>query len=193
MRHHVAPRLATPHATGPHHPPATLARTARQPDDAHMTSARPGRWAAEIEGDFVVFLIGARPSRWRMLRAFKDLGGRRGMFHMLDVLSKDPDSGLLHYEVAGPFGACIVQYWRSFDHLERFATTPDPHRDAWQTYWRRVGRDNRSGIWHETFLVRAGEYEAIYANMPPRGLAVAGEMIPLAESRSARQRLKHRA
>lgn len=157
-----------------------------------MTKARPGRWAAEIEGDFVVFLIGARPGAWRPLRALRDLGGRRGMFHMLDRLSKDPDSGLLHYEASGPYNAVVVQYWRSFEHLERFANTPDPHRDVWQRYWRRVGKANRSGIWHETFLVRAGDYEAIYANMAPRGLAVAGEMVPLTQSRTARQRLKHR-
>ena len=31
------------------------------------------------------------------------------------------------------------------------------------------------GIWHETFRVRAGEYEAIYGNMPRFGLAAAGE------------------
>ena len=30
------------------------------------------------------------------------------------------------------------------------------------------------GIWHETYLVRAGGYEAIYGNMPRIGLAAAG-------------------
>ncbi len=158
-----------------------------------MSDVRAGRWTAEIEGDFVVFLIGARPSRWRVLRALRDLGGRRGMFHMLKVLSEDPDSGLLGYEMPGAFGTYIVQYWRSFEDLERFANTPDPHRDAWQNYWRRVGKDVRTGIWHETFLVRAGEYEAVYGNMPPIGLAKAASMVPLAQARSARQRLKHRA
>ena len=154
-----------------------------------MSDVRAGRWTAEIE----VFLIGARRSRWRVLRALRDLGGRRGMFHMLKVLSEDPDSGLLGYEMPGAFGTYIVQYWRSFEDLERFANTPDPHRDAWQNYWRRVGKDVRTGIWHETFLVRAGEYEAVYGNMPPIGLAKASSMVPLAQARSARQRLKHRA
>ena len=155
-----------------------------------MTAARQGRWAADIEGDFVVFLIGARPSKLRLLRALRDLGGRKGMFHMLDVLTKDRNSGLLHWERAG---TTIIQYWRSFEHLERFANAPDPHKDAWQRYWKRVGKDNRTGIWHETFLVRAGEYEAIYANMPPMGLARAGDMVPLKESRTARQRLREKA
>jgi hypothetical protein len=35
------------------------------------------------------------------------------------------------------------------------------------------------GIWHETYRVRAGEYEAIYGNMPRVGLAGAGELVPV--------------
>ena len=48
----------------------------------------------------------------------------------------------------------------------------------------------RTGIWHETYLVRAGEYEAIYGNMPPFGLGKAGRLVPLSESSSARHRIK---
>jgi hypothetical protein len=41
------------------------------------------RMAAEIDGDFVVFLIGARPNDpLHLLRSYVDLGGRRGMRHM---------------------------------------------------------------------------------------------------------------
>ena len=69
------------------------------------------------------------------------------------------------------FGLTNVQYWRSFEHLERFAADKDdPHASVMRQYWKRVGKSARSGIWHETFLVRAGEYEAIYGNMPPTGL-----------------------
>jgi hypothetical protein len=46
------------------------------------------------------------------------------------------------------------------------------------------------GIWHETFLVRAGEYEAIYDNMPPYGLGKAGDLVPLSADATARKRLK---
>jgi hypothetical protein len=38
--------------------------------------------------------------------------------------------------------------------------------------------------------VRAGEYEAVYANMPPFGLGKAGKLVPLQESSSARSRVK---
>jgi hypothetical protein len=143
---------------------------------------------AEIGGDFVVFLIGFRINRWRdVLRAPLDLGGRRGMQHMLKYLSERPEKGLLAYEMGVP---TIVQYWRSFAHLEAFARdTEDPHLEAWRTYWRRVGRSDRTGIWHETYLVRAGEYEAVYGNMPPRGLGKAGRLIPMADAVRARDRL----
>jgi hypothetical protein len=82
-----------------------------------------------------------------------------------------PEKGLLAYEMNFP---TIVQYWRSFDHLEAFARSEgDPHLAAWRQYWRRVGKSDRSGIWHETYLVQAGQYEAIYGNMPPRWLGKA--------------------
>jgi hypothetical protein len=110
---------------------------------------------------------------------------------MLQELSADPDSGLLGYEMS-TFGGLIVQYWRSYEHLERFANDHGSHTAAWRTYWKRVGRDTGTGIWHETYLVRAGDHEAIYANMPPFGLGKAGTLVPMAEGTTARQRLKRR-
>jgi hypothetical protein len=38
--------------------------------------------------------------------------------------------------------------------------------------------------------VRAGEYEAIYGNMPPHGLGKAGRLVPTSEASSARERMK---
>jgi hypothetical protein len=121
------------------------------------------------------------------LRAFKDLGGSKGMRAMLKYLTEHPEKGLLGYETAG---FTVIQYWRSFEHLEAFAKDKDdPHLEAWRNYWQRVGKSGRTGIWHETFLVRAGEYEAIYGNMPPIGLGKAGRLVTVAEARSARERI----
>lgn len=155
-----------------------------------MTDVKQGRWTAAIEGDFVVFLIGARPQKLRLLRSIRDLGGRRGMQHMLNYLMEHPEKGLLGYEMAG-LGTIIVQYWRSFEALEAFAKDrDDPHLDVWRSFWRRVGKSGRTGIWHETYLVKAGEYEAVYGNMPPFGLGKASTLVPLGESVGARQRLR---
>jgi hypothetical protein len=155
-----------------------------------MAEVQQGRWTAEIEGDFVVFIIGARINSWRhVVSAIRDLGGRRGMNHMLKYLTEHPERGLLGFET---MGFANVQYWRSFEHLEAFAKdVDDPHLDVWRNYWRRVGKNPRTGIWHETFLVRDGEYEAVYANMPARGLAKASKMVSVAESSTARRRLKN--
>jgi Domain of unknown function (DUF4188) len=154
-----------------------------------MANTSGRRMMAEIDGDFVVFLIGARLNTFHLLQTFRDLGGRRGMKHVLDYLTAHPDKGLLGYQMGLP---TIVQYyWRSFDHLEAFANdTSDPHTAAWRNYWKRVGSSTRTGIWHETYLVRAGEYEAIYGNMPPFGLGKAGRLVPVAEGKTARERFR---
>jgi hypothetical protein len=65
-----------------------------------------------------VFLIGARFNSFHLLKTVLDLGGRRGMKHMLDYLVAHPDKGLLGYQMGLP---TIVQYWRSFEHLEAYA------------------------------------------------------------------------
>jgi hypothetical protein len=153
-----------------------------------MADIKQGRWTAEIEGDFVVFIIGARVnSKWQAFRSFNDLGGKRSMNYMLKYLTEHPEKGMLGYQT---LGFANVQYWRSFEHLEAFAKdAEDPHLEPWRKFWKRV-KDGRTGIWHETFLVRNGEYEAIYGNMPPRGLGKAGKLVPVAESIGARQRLR---
>jgi hypothetical protein len=158
-----------------------------------MAEVHQGRWTAKIEGDFVVFIIGARLDRRHPIRSLKDLGGRRGMQHMLKYLTEHPEKGMLGYQGTG-LSTTFVQYWRSFEHLERFANdTDDPHLDVWRAYWKRLARDPRTGIWHETFLVRAGEYEAIYGNMPAYGLGKATELVPVASDASARHRLRRRS
>ena len=151
-----------------------------------MVKVAAKRVTAKIEGDFVVFLIGMRINKpWKL---HKWLPVFQAMPRMIRELEGHPESGFLGHIMS--LGV-IVQYWRSFEHLEAFAkNTDDPHLDVWRGYWRRVGTSTRAGIWHETYLVRAGEYEAIYGNMPPHGLGKAASLVPVADSVSARQRIK---
>ena len=154
-----------------------------------MAQIRPGRFSAEIDGDFVVLLIGPRFNKpWLLPKILRDLGGRRrGMKAMLDELVAHPEKGLLGYRMGFP---TIVQYWRSFEQLEAFARDPgDLHRPTWLEYFRRDPQ-GRTGFWHETFLVRAGEYEAIYDDVPVAGLAAAGRAVPVDRSSAARSRLR---
>jgi hypothetical protein len=68
----------------------------------------------------------------------------------------------------------LVQYWRSFEHLHAYARARDGlHVPAWRAFNRTVADNDAVGVWHETFLVRDGSYEAVYRRMPPYGLAVA--------------------
>ena len=109
---------------------------------------------------------------------------------MLVAAMADPEKGLLGYRMGFP---TIVQYWRSFEHLEAFARDPgDLHRPTWLEWFRRAP-NGRTGFWHESYLVRAGEYEAFYGNMPPFGLGKASRLVTVAEGRGARQRLRRRA
>ena len=71
----------------------------------------------------------------------------------------------------------MIRYWRSFDALEAYAKNPENvHLPAWTAFNGNVRRSGDVGIWHETFLVRAGEYECIYTNMKPFGLGRATEL-----------------
>jgi len=152
----------------------------------------PARMTADIDGDFVVFLIGMRINKpWKL---HKWLPVARAMGPMIRVLSQRKDLGLLGYHLwIGPTGPLTVQYWRSAEHLQRFARdTSLPHHQAWRAFNRRVGAKGDVGIWHETYAVRAGEYESVYVNMPEFGLAQAGRHLPVAaKGDSAAARLRH--
>jgi hypothetical protein len=144
-----------------------------------MSAVLRGRHVADIEGDFVVFLIGMRINRpWKVHRW---LPVARAMPRMLAALESEPEKGLLGWErglLCG--GPALIQYWRSFEHLERFARDPgDLHVPAWRAFNRAARDTGDVGIWHETYQVHAGEYEAIYGGMPRVGLAAAGDHLPI--------------
>jgi hypothetical protein len=148
------------------------------------------RRTVELEGDFVVFLIGAAIHDPEHAGPASDL--LLQMIDMLAELEQDPDKGLLGYQAFGALGGVIVQYWRSFEALEAYARNPSAkHAPVWKAWNRLVEGDLApAGIWHETFKVAAGSYEAIYENMPVTGLQKAGRPVTLREARAtARQRM----
>jgi hypothetical protein len=142
----------------------------------------------DFEGDFVVFLIGMRINKpWKV---HKWLPVFLGMPRMLKELKNRPESGFLGHTFGIPV---IVQYWRSFEHLEAYARAQDrDHWPAWVAFNKRVGRSRGDvGIWHETYRVAAGQYEAIYSGMPAIGLANVGRLVPVSGKQdSARERIE---
>ena len=148
-----------------------------------------GRHTARLDGDFVVFLIGMRFNRpWRVRSSWSVFMAMRPMVKELEA---DPQSGFLHAEFGFVFGGpVVVQYWRSFEQLERYARSADAlHLPAWRRFNQRVRDSGDVGIWHETYRVHAGEYEAIYGNMPRVGLGAVGEHVPLGSTSTAARRI----
>ncbi len=154
-----------------------------------MAAILDSRVTARIEDDFVVFLIGMRINKpWKVHKWLLVFMAMPKMLKELDAAAK---------EIARPgytnLGmTTIVQYWRSFDHLERYARAHDKeHWPAWVDFKLRF-KDSRGdvGIWHETYLIRAGQYEAVYSGMPLFGLAKAGKSADIAAgTERARDRL----
>ena len=116
--------------------------------------------AAEIEGDFIVFLIGMRINR--LWKVWKWLPASLAMPKMIKELEQLPseETGFLGHNGVG---FAMVQYWRSFDHLEAYARSREnEHFPAWTAFNRRMKNSRGDvGIWHETYLVKAGNYEAV--------------------------------
>lgn len=143
-----------------------------------MAQIHGERLSAQIDGDFVVFLIGIRINRvWKPHKWVPAVMAMPRMLRELDARPAE-DTGFLGYTTLG-FGT-LVQYWRSYDHLEAYANAAEAaHFPAWRAFNRRM-RNSRSdvGIWHETYLVRAGNYEVVYSGMPAHGLGKVGALVP---------------
>lgn len=134
------------------------------------------RSTARMEGDFAVFMIGARINNPLLVHKWGPVA--TAMPRMLKELYAQPDLGLLSHEMWFSRTIILVQYWRSLEHLLAYAKARDAaHLPAWQAFNRSVGTDGAVGIWHETYLSGPGRYENVYVNMPPFGLGRAGELV----------------
>jgi len=146
-----------------------------------------GRHTASFEGDLVVFLIGARVHKlWKVRKWWpvaKAMGG------MQREIAAHPEIGCLHVQNFGAVNGVSVQYWKSFQHLEEFARSSKwSHLPAWRDFNRLIRDSGDLGIWHETYMVPAGGFEAMYGNMPAMGLAAAGSMVPVGAGSTASRR-----
>jgi hypothetical protein len=151
----------------------------------------PGHHVADLSGvddELVVFLIGMRIHRLRKVRTWLPVAS--AMPRMLIDLVEDPELGLLHYEMyLGRRTLYAVQYWRSAEHLGRFARDPgQKHAPAWSRFNRLAARTGDVGIFHETYRVPAENAESLYGNMPPHGL---GKALGAAQRAGSRRTATH--
>ncbi|MFC6939603.1 DUF4188 domain-containing protein [Salinirubellus sp. GCM10025818] len=138
---------------------------------------------AELGEEFVVFRIGMRiNSLWKL---HQWLPVFRAMPRMLDELDADSERGLLAWDLKPGFRVQeVVQYWRSFEDLREYALDGDAeHAPAMRWANELLDETDAVGIWHETYVISSGEYETVYENTPPIGLAKAGELRPATDQR----------
>jgi len=145
-----------------------------------MSVILPGRHTADIKGDFVVFIIGMRINKpWAV---HKWMPVASAMPKMQAALAAKPETGFLageNYFNLLTRTSCSIQYWRTFEDLEKFAKNPsETHLKAWKSFNKAIGNNGTVGIWHETYRVKANQYECVYGNMPRFGLANAGDHVP---------------
>jgi len=150
------------------------------------------RMTAQLDGDYVVFLIGMRINKPWLIHKWWPAAS--AMPRMLRELQAQPDSGLLNAEMWFSRTLILVQYWRSMEQLLAYAKDKQSeHLPAWRAFNKAVGTDGSVGIWHETYAIRPGGYENIYVNMPAFGLGRAGVLRPAkGHLASAEQRMAAR-
>lgn len=148
-----------------------------------MSQTIQQRMTAEMDGDFVVFLIGMRVNRiWKPHRYIPVAAA---MTRMLKELNAHPELGFLGGEQWFGRTTILLSYWKSSEHLMAYAKSRDAaHLPAWRAFNRRIGTNGDVGIWHETYHVRASQYETVYANMPRFGLGKVGNLV---EARGRRE------
>lgn len=122
---------------------------------------------ADVQEPLVLFLIGMRINTlwrvWEWLPSFLAMGP------MIVELYKNPELGFLsaRTEMAGRT-ITVIQYWKSFEALEAYAANSErKHRPAWTAFYKRAASGTGAvGIYHETYIVRPGEVESLYVDMP---------------------------
>jgi len=131
------------------------------------------RMYAMMEGDFVVFMIGMRiNSLWKIHKWWPVA---MAMPKMIKELYKNKEHGFLSTESWFGRTTIMLQYWKSFEHLESYAKNKNAeHFPEWKKFNQKVRASGAVGVWHESYKASPGSYENIYVNMPKHGLGKAG-------------------
>ncbi len=148
-----------------------------------------GRYTVDNTEDIVVFIIGMRVNkRFAIHKWLPVFSAMPGMIKEL-YMNKEELGFLSMESYFGLRTTAMIQYWRSTEDLLTYAKN-EKHLTAWKNFNQKVNNNDAVGIYHETFQIKKGNYESIYANMPHYGLGKALNHIPVSvELNSARKRL----
>lgn len=143
-----------------------------------MAQIRHGRWTARFDEPYVVFIIGMRINQpWKVHRWIPVM---LAMARMLKELYLNKDHGFLGGKTWFGRTTVVIQYWRSFEDLEKYAKARDlEHLPAWADFNRKVGTNGDVGVYHETYRIAPGQYENVFVNMPP---TLMSEVAPVTEA-----------
>ncbi|HTI13780.1 MAG TPA: DUF4188 domain-containing protein [Dictyobacter sp.] len=148
------------------------------------------RMTVANEQELVVFLIGMRVNKIWKVQKWSPVSA--AMVRMLKELKEHPEMGFLGAETTMNFPTTVmIQYWRSFEDLAIYAGNRNAvHLPAWRDFNRQIGSNGDVGIWHETYRIPAGHYEAVYNNMPAFGMGKFFPLVPaIGQRESARVRM----
>lgn len=154
-----------------------------------MAEINKEKMTVEVDGEFVVFLIGMRVNNWWKIHRWLPVS--MAMTTMIKELQSNPELGFMGYESWFGRTTLMVQYWKSIDHLLEYSQNKNTrHTSAWLNFNDKIRKSGDVGLWHETYISKKGNYECVYTNMPRFGLAKAANTIPAkGEYHSARGRL----
>lgn len=153
---------------------------------ASRTAAHPG------EGT-VLFVVGMRVNKlWAI---HKWLPVTMAMPRMLIELMRNRELGMIGTPRTFVSGRIVMvqQYWSSYPALEDYAKSPQhSHLPAWRAFNKRARGNAAVGIFHETYVVHAGQHENIYVNLPaPILMGAAVGVAPIGGTQeSSRQRMQ---
>jgi len=136
----------------------------------------------ELEQSKIVFLIGLRINNfwkihqwWRLVLTLPKI---------LKELRQQKVAGFITGHLWYGRNILMVQYWDDFKSLEQYAkNNSKSHMPIWTFFNLKILSSVDVGVWHETYQIEPGKFEAIYTNMPCFGLAQAGNYIEIDNSR----------
>ena len=137
-----------------------------------MTNIYKERMVPVAQTPFVVFLFGIRINKlWKFNKWIPVIRARN---RIIKELYNNKDSGFMAHESWLGNPLITLQYWRSYAQLIEYAREKKgDHFPAWVAFNEHYSGDGDIGIWHESYLIKEGCYEAVYKNMPIFGLGKA--------------------
>ncbi len=102
------------------------------------------RMTAQMDDDFVVFLIGMRINKWWKINQWLPVA--MAMPTMITELYENPELGFISHESWFGRTTLMVQYWKSFEHLEAYARNKNNHHlPAWSKFNKNISNNGDVG------------------------------------------------